>query len=150
MYKIKSEVDLIDIIKVLKSTQEKAPKGFRNVLKSTASNIAKDAQDNIRKNSYKTGKLYRSVGITYGKQGTRAIIEAKSKHGSFIENGTRAHTIIPNSKKVLRFNSGGKFVFTKKVRHPGTKAKPFMDPAFNKNIPYFIKRLEDVASGDYK
>lgn len=150
MYKITNEVDLIDVIKVLKTAEKETPKGFRNALKSTATDIAKDAQSNIKKNSYKTGKLYKSVGITYGKQGTRAIIEAKAEHGSFIEEGTKAHIIRPKNKKALRFKGGSKYVFAKEVKHPGTKAKPFMQPAFDKNIPNFIKRLEGVVDGTNK
>ena len=35
--------------------------------------------------------------------------------------GTRPHKIVPRFASVLRFEIGGKVIFTKLVRHPGTK-----------------------------
>lgn len=150
MYKITQEADLKNIIKTLKDVEVKTTAGFRTALKQTAEDMAKDAKNNVRKNSYKTGALHRSINTVYEKQGTQAIIQATANHASFVENGTRAHTIKPKNAKVLAFNSGNKMVFTKSVKHPGTKAKPFMEPAFNKNIPNYIKRLEDVINGANK
>lgn len=150
MYKITQEADLKNIIKTLKDVEVKTTAGFRTALKQTAEDIAKDAKNNVRRSSYKTGALHRSINTVYGKQGTQAIIHSTANHASFVENGTRAHTIKPKNAKVLAFNSGNKMVFTKNVKHPGTKAKPFMEPAFNKNIPNYIKRLEDVINGANK
>lgn len=150
MYKITQEADLKNIIKTLKDVEVKTTTGFRTALKQTAEDMAKDAKNNVRRSSYKTGALHRSINTVYEKQGTQAIIQATANHASFVENGTRAHTIKPKNAKVLAFNSGNKMVFTKNVKHPGTKAKPFMEPAFNKNIPNYIKRLEDVINGANK
>ena len=150
MYKITQEADLKNIIKTLKDAEVKTTAGFRTALKQTAEDIAKDAKNNVRRSSYKTGALHRSINTVYEKQGTQAIIQATANHASFVENGTRAHTIKPKNAKVLAFNSGNKMVFTKNVKHPGTKAKPFMEPAFNRNIPVYIKRLEDVINGANK
>lgn len=150
MYKITQEADLSCIVKTLKDVEVKTTAGFRTALKQTAEDMAKDAKDNVRRNSYKTGALHKSINTVYRKQGTQAIIQATANHASFVENGTRAHTIKAKSAKVLAFNSGNKMVFAKSVKHPGTKAKPFMEPAFNRNIPNYIKRLEDVINGANK
>lgn len=150
MYKITQEADLKNIVKTLKDVEVKTIAGFRTALKDTAEDMAKDAKSNVRRNSYKTGALHKSINTVYKKQGTEAIIQATANHASFVENGTRAHTIKAKSAKALAFNSGNKMVFAKSVKHPGTKAKPFMKPAFNKNIPNYIKRLEDVINGANK
>lgn len=47
----------------------------------------------------------------------------------FIEKGTRPHIIRPKENKVLRFFTGGGPVFAREVKHPGTKADPFLEPA---------------------
>lgn len=39
-----------------------------------------------------------------------------------LEYGTRPHTILPVTAKVLAFTADGEQVFTRVVRHPGTKA----------------------------
>lgn len=59
----------------------------------------------------------------------------------FIERGTRPHDIRPRHAKALRFATGSGvrlsgrppkgatgIVFTKHVRHPGTRADPFLQP----------------------
>lgn len=147
MYKVKIEADLRTLIDLLNRANNETPTGLRTALKETAEDIEKDAKGNVRNNSYDTGALHNSINTVYGKQGTEAIIKATAKHASFIENGTRAHIIKPKNKSVLAFEVAGKMVFAKQVKHPGIQKKPFMEPAFNKNIPAFIKRLEDVIDG---
>ena len=43
----------------------------------------------------------------------------------FIDAGTKRHNIVPKKAKGLYFTDGGRTVFTKKVDHPRTAAKPF-------------------------
>ena len=67
----------------------------------------------------------------------------------FIEKGTKPHVILPRRPGgVLRFSVGiapavglGRVVFTRRVHHPGTRAKPFMRPAAreaHKLIPQYL------------
>ena len=146
MYKVNLDINLELLVEILKEAEKRSYIGFRNALKMTAEDIAKEARDNVKRSSYNTGALHNSINTIYGKQGTEAIIRAGAKHSPFIEYGTKAH-IINAKKNVLAFESGGKMVFAKNVKHPGIKAKPFMEPAFNKNVPEFIKRLEAVING---
>ena len=68
-----------------------------------------------------------------------AVIEPTAPHAPFIEFGTKPHTIRARNKKVLASRQGG---FTKggvkygiyniygtEVQHPGTSARPFVEPA---------------------
>lgn len=147
MYSFKVDIDFNNLTVCLNKVKQNSLKGFQKAVKETAEGISKDAQNNIKKNSYKTGALSRSINTIYGKQGMEATIQATAAHGIFIEEGTKAHIIKPKNKKALAFSSGNKMVFAKKVKHPGTKAKPFMAPAFNKNAPEFLERLERVLDG---
>jgi hypothetical protein len=47
----------------------------------------------------------------------------------FLENGTKAHTITARNGGMLRFFVNGQALFRRSVRHPGTRARPFMAEA---------------------
>lgn len=53
----------------------------------------------------------------------------------FIDEGTKRHTIVPRRAKGLYFtDKGGNSVFTKKVDHPATRARPFRQRAMDESI----------------
>ena len=60
---------------------------------------------------------------------TKVEIGATALHGIFVEEGTRPHEIRPVRASVLRFEIGGKVIYTKRVMHPGTRAQPFVRPS---------------------
>lgn len=120
---------------------------FSAITKETGLNIAKDAQENVRKNkNVDTQKLLKSINSTHleSENMIESTIKAGASHAVFIEEGTKAHVIRPKNKSFLAFYADGKQVFAKKVNHPGTKAYPFLEPAVEKNVPAFIEKLEDV------
>lgn len=59
----------------------------------------------------------------------------------FQHEGTKAHLIVPRSKKVLRFAINKEFVFSKRVRHPGIKADPFLYKAADVMQPVIVSRF---------
>ena len=93
----------------------------------------------------RTGNLARSIGIG-SVTATAAETLATANYAAYVELGTRAHVIVPKSKKALRFAVGANatlagrprksasVVFAKRVNHPGTKAKPFMVPGAKKAV----------------
>lgn len=83
---------------------------------------------------YKTGGLRRSV--QKGMNGTEGFIYlsyALAPYFVYVINGTRSHVILPKNKKMLYWPGARHPV--EKVKHPGTKANPFMDRA----VPDIIK-----------
>lgn len=142
MFKVSLEVNGASLEDILLRAKSETIPGFREALRDTAEDIARNTRNNIKSNSYKTGALHNSVTVTTNN--TEATIKATAKHAPYIEFGTRAHTITPKNKSVLAFEAGGGTVFAKKVNHPGIKKKPFLEPAFNEEIPEFLKRLEKV------
>ena len=97
-----------------------------------------------------TGHLRASINseITGFEEGA---VGTNTEYAMAVEYGTRPHDIKPREKKVLRFEVGGtrggyvtsksgkrywkkgkagEPVFAKRVKHPGTKAQPFLEPAF--------------------
>lgn len=56
--------------------------------------------------------------------------------------GTKPYVIVPRSKKVLRFAINKEFVFSKRVRHPGIKADPFLYKAADVMQPTIEARFK--------
>lgn len=70
----------------------------------------------------KTGRL--RSGIRSRISPFRGMVESTVKYGIFVHEGTSAHIIRPVRKKALYWKGAKHPV--KMVRHPGTKANPFM------------------------
>jgi len=80
---------------------------------------------------WQTGKLARSI-VTKIEEG-EAKLQTLVPYAKFVVEGTRPHEIRPVSANVLVFKAkSGDLVFTKLVRHPGTKPNPFMQRAVEK------------------
>ena len=63
------------------------------------------------------------------------------KYAPMVEYGTRAHVIKPKNKKVLYWKGAAHPV--KKVNHPGSRAKPYLIPAFEKEKDQFLEKLKE-------
>jgi HK97 gp10 family phage protein len=76
---------------------------------------------------WKTGKLAGSIVKDVSED--EASINALASYAVFVVKGTAPHEIRPVNASVLAFEAGGCMVFTRLVRHPGTKPNPFMQRA---------------------
>ena len=109
----------------------------------------------------RTGNLGRSIGIERV-TATSADTVAHANYALFVERGTKAHTIVPRNRKALRWpaagsstlggrvRSGGSVIFAKRVRHPGTRARPFMEPGAKRavdklGVDVIVKAWNDAA-----
>lgn len=77
--------------------------------------------------SYGGGTLRQSIrsGMASRYSG---FVEVGAKYGVYVHEGTRPHVIRPRIKRVLANTRTGQF-FGRLVRHPGTKAQPFLKDA---------------------
>ena len=73
-----------------------------------------------------TGKLAQSIFGSQSKSLMMGRVGTTLKYGAFLEVGTRPHTIMPKRKKMLAFGAGGKWVFARRVSHPGTAKRPYL------------------------
>ena len=81
---------------------------------------------------WRTGNLARSIVMEIDEKG-EAKIQALAPYAKFVVEGTRPHKIYPARAAVLAFKTAaGDLVFTRLVRHPGTKPNPFMQRALDK------------------
>ena len=135
-----SEIDKFVID--LKDTSENIRSDVQKVLKKSGFNIEARAKRNIVNNgSVKTGHLRRGITADVGNMEV-TVHTSNIKYARGVEEGTRPHTIRAKNKKALYWKGAKHPV--KSVRHPGSKAKPFLIPAFEKEKEVLIKDLEKV------
>ena len=140
------KVDVNDLnefsVKILKLSQE-AEESVKKVVKNSAFNIEKNAKSNLTKNkSVATGHLRR--GISTDIKGLGATIHTSNiKYAPGVEYGTKAHIIKAKNKKALYWKGAKHPV--KQVNHPGSKAKPYLIPAFEKEKDQFLEKLKEVV-----
>lgn len=83
----------------------------------------------------KTGDLKRSIKITESNIGYDSAwftIEPTVDWAKYVESDTKPHIIRARNVEFLKFTIGGRTIFRRSVRHPGTRAQPFMGPAYLK------------------
>ena len=128
-------------VKILKLSQE-AEENVKKVVKNSAFKIQKEAMSNLTKNkSVATGHLRRAVSTDI--KGLEATVHTSNvKYAIMVEKGTKAHLIKPKNKKMLYWKGASHPV--RIVRHPGSRAKPFLEPAFEKEKDQFLEKLKEV------
>jgi hypothetical protein len=99
----------------------------------------------------KTGELANSIGVAVGgsfrADTLTGVVSAGAPHALAVEDGTRPHVIRPRFRRALRFPSAGGrggFAFAKKVHHPGTDPKPFLEPALESKADEIVGLFEDA------
>jgi len=116
----------------------KAVSGANSTYTKAMFKATSTVQSAARKNLYvghglKRGTLRRSIFTKVS--ALKGIIGVGEKYGPYVEYGTRPHTILPTRRKALAFkDKGGKLIFARSVRHPGTREIPFMRPAAEDSI----------------
>ena len=89
----------------------------------------------------RTGMTERE-GIQSSIDGLMGVVELATPNAIGLHNGRAPHVINPRNKLVLRFPVNGKFVFTKRVNHPGNKPELFLFNAAEKEEPEIQSRCE--------
>lgn len=121
--------DIDRLTEALKRTAKESGITTQQVLIQSSNHILAEMESRV---PVKTGQLRQSLGIKVS--GDKVIIgpnTTQAPYAGYVEFGTKAHTIRPKKPGgVLVFNIGGTKVFTTKVNHPGTKAQPYVAPAF--------------------
>ena len=135
-----SEIDKFVID--LKEASEEIRSDVQKVLVSSGFNIEARAKRNISSNgSVKTGHLIRGITTDVGNMEV-TVHTSNIKYAPMVEYGTRSHIIKPKNKKALYWKGAKHPV--KSVRHPGSKAKPYLMPAFENTKDNFINDLKEV------
>ena len=137
MIKIDSS-DLNKFSVILRELPDEIKNDVRKVVKNSAFNIERNAKSSA---SVKTGHLRRSISTKMGDM-EATIHTSNLKYAPMVEFGTRPHIIRAKNKKALYWKGATHPV--KKVNHPGSKAKPYLIPAFEKEKDQFLEKLKEV------
>lgn len=128
----------VQIVKMSNETEN----NVKAVIRKSALNIEKNAKQNLSNNkSVKTGHLMRGIGSDI--KGLEATVHTSNiKYAIMVEKGTKPHIIKPKNKKALYWKGASRPV--KQVKHPGSKAKPYLIPAFDKEKDKIIEDLNKI------
>ena len=137
MIKIDSS-DLNKFSVMLGELPDEIKNDVRKVVKNSAFNIERNAKSSV---SVKTGHLRRSISTKIGDM-EATIHTSNVKYAVIVEKGSKAHVIRPKNKKALYWKGASHPV--KQVNHPGSKAKPYLIPAFEKEKDQFLEKLKEV------
>jgi len=160
-------IELTIIDKDFKNKMEqfirKSDKDFKRVVLDSTNHLAKRAKLNIRNqimgSKVKSGNLIRGIQSSIFNNGLTGEVTSKASYSEAVENGTRPHGISIRNKRVLagpyrgrptgwNVSKGSRAMgfatYGKKVQHPGTKARPFMYPAFKFACQYFEKQIKEA------
>ena len=93
----------------------------------------------------RTGAVEHSVDVRLvGPAAASVFLDtSKAPYAPFVHAGTRPHTIMPVKRELLRWVSRGDWVSKRMVRHPGTKADPFLFDAAAKKEAEVVARLQE-------
>ena len=121
---------------------DKTKDNVQKVLNNTGFNIEAQAKINLDRNkSVVTGHLRRGITTKIGNMEV-TVHTSNIKYAPMVEYGTKAHIIKAKNKKALYWKGASHPV--KSVRHPGSKAKPYLIPAFESEKDNLIKNLKEV------
>ena len=131
----KFAVELIELSEESRDNVQKA-------IKKSAFNIEAKAKNNLKANrSVVTRHLTRNVATQIGDL-EATIHTSNVKYAIIVEKGSRPHIIRPKNKKALYWEGAKRPV--KMVNHPGSRAKPFLIPAFESEKDKFIENLKEA------
>ena len=121
---------------------EKSRDNVQKAIKKSAFNIEAKAKNNLKANrSVVTRHL--SLGVKTEVKDLEATVHTSNiKYAIIVEKGSKAHVIRPKNKKALYWEGASRPV--KMVNHPGSKAKPYLIPAFEKEKDQFLEKLKEV------
>lgn len=131
------EVDDSDLQRKLGAFSRTLDRAMTNAVRDVQIRIANEAKTTTLFRD-RTGALRQSIrpGTVTGSFGSgslRATVIAGGgtvRYARFVHDGTKAHPIFPRRARALRIPTGAGFVFRASVpRHPGTRARPYMDRA---------------------
>lgn len=96
------------------------------------------------------GRLQNSIAHEVARDGLSGRAGTNVEYAPDVEFGTAPHVILPKNKKALAFGPKGAKTVVKRVNHPGTRAQPYLFPAFEEERPKFLRRLADALDDAHR
>jgi HK97 gp10 family phage protein len=130
-------------------SSEKALDGY---LQQAMDRSTREVKKNVRqeitdKKISNQGELRKSVNV-YESTPFRGVVAVGEKYGLYVEKGTRPHRppVGPLERwaKTKLQQSGLGFVIARKIAREGTKANPFVKPAYKKSIRFVQDQFKEA------
>lgn len=121
-----ASADVHALAEALKASGQQSDATTHGVLVDSANYLKAEMEARV---PVDTGRLRQSIQVRV--ENNRVTVGPDTEYAEYVEFGTKPHVIEPKNKKALAFKVGGQMVVVKKVNHPGTKAQPFVRPAFD-------------------
>ena len=132
-----------EVIANLKKYDDDTQQRIGVVVNTSLKNIAKGARSRLPQS--KTGNLRKGLKKKYSKKAIGGTVTSNAPHSHLIEFGVKPHIIRAKNKKEL--SSDGE-IFGKEVMHPGSKPRPFMQPAYYQERSNYIENLKKAVKPD--
>lgn len=127
----------------LKDGSQKMQKELRVAMKISVRDVQEEARENHKFIS-RTGQAEGSIHTRVNGSGSHVegTVFTALPHAVYQHEGTSAHTIVPRSKKVLRWTDGGQ---AKRSQVSGIKKDPFIYNALEKERPAIVSRFKKIT-----
>ena len=143
-----------DLKRALERSPEILTREINKGLDKAALKMVVAAQKQIEENkSFGTSDLMRSITFKSSFSAFERIVYSGVKHSYFVENGSAGGSMPPAKPLItwLRLKNGlsekeakrRAFPLARSIRDNGTKANPFMGPAFEKTESTLVQIIED-------
>lgn len=135
-----TNLDLTQLAIDLNNAGQMAGRSLDDLLMFTANSMVQDMQAIV---PVDTGNLRANIKVVVLARGKLEIgpDTMMAPYAWDVEYGTKPHVIEAKPGKVLKFQAGGKTVYTRRVNHPGTRAQPYVRPV----IQNWVTRLGEDA-----
>jgi HK97 gp10 family phage protein len=140
-------LDLSPLGQALSALEQNLDTAMAAALHDAGSMVANEARSNHAFTD-RTGALSRSIhaqpvdGSFTGRNLTVDVV-ADTPYARFVEDGTRAHEIRARNARTLKFRGrDGRWVFRRRVQHPGTKPYLYLKGALARLFPQVRERSE--------
>lgn len=133
---IKVQMDAQATLQAMEKSPEITLNYMRRALQESCRLVQRGAREKHNFRS-RTGALEQAIRFRTNLKKCEGVIDidpARAPYGKYVHPGTRPHVITPRDKMSLRFvGNNGKFVFAKKINHPGTKPDEFLYDSGKRN-----------------
>lgn len=120
-------IDASDCLRNLKSIERRILDVPRMHLPTVVRVALRSIQDSTLFRD-RTGELRGTLTIIDTGAFSKRLV-APANHAKWVNDGTQPHVILPVNGQFLRFVVNGRVIYAKKVNHPGTTKRQFMEHA---------------------
>ncbi len=137
---VRIDIDLAGLEAAVQRLASAADRRMRMALQMIADEVVVHAKQNHDYQD-RTGRLTQSIRAeqvegSFAEGFTISMLAGgmRVQYAAHVEWGTRPHIIRARNARMLRFTMGGRDVFRRSVRHPGTRPYRFMQNALNAKV----------------